>query len=75
MLILTNDAELVSLGAGYLRIVSPSYLLCGISQIYLTVLKNTDHAAASSRISSTAVVLNILLNGLLIFGFLGLPRL
>lgn len=75
MKILTNDTRLIGRGAGYLRVVSPSYLLCGISQIYLTVLKNTDHAHTSSRISSTAVVLNILLNGILIFGWLGMPRL
>lgn len=75
MQLLTNDPNLIAQGAGYLRVVSPSYLLCGISQIYLTVLKNTDHAATSSRISSSAVVLNILLNSLLIFGLAGLPRL
>ena len=75
MRILTNEPELISRGAGYLRVVSPSYVLCGISQIYLTVLKNTDHAGVSSRISSTAVVLNIVLNGVLIFGWLGMPRL
>lgn len=75
MRILTNDADLVARGAGYLRLVSPSYLLCGISQIYLTVLKNTDHANISSKISSSAVVLNIALNGILIFGWLGMPRL
>ncbi len=75
MRVLTNDESLLGLGADYLRAVSLSYLLCAVSQIYLTVLKNTDHADLSSRISSTAVVFNILANAVLIFGLCGAPRL
>lgn len=75
MLIFTDEPPLIELGAAYLRAVSPSYLLCAISQIYLTVLKNTGAAAAGSRISSSAVALNIVLNAVLIFGLLGFPAL
>lgn len=75
MRIFTNDAALIASGAEYLRAVSFSYLLCGISQIYLILLKNTGHASVSSQISSTAVVLNIILNAILIFGLLGFPAL
>lgn len=71
----TNEEPLIASGADYLRAVALSYLLCGISQIYLTVLKNTGAAAVSSRISSMAVILNIIVNALLIFGLCGLPRL
>lgn len=75
MLIFTDELPLLELGGAYLRAVSPSYLLCAISQIYLIVLKNTGAAAVSSRISSSAVVLNIILNAVLIFGLLGFPAL
>lgn len=75
MLIFTDVPELVVLGAAYLKAVSPSYLLCALSQIYLVVLKNTGAAAESSRISSSCVMLNIFLNALLIFGLLGFPAL
>ena len=75
MLIFTDELPLLELGGAYLRAVSPSYLLCAISQIYLIVLKNTGAAAVSSRISSFAVVLNIILNAILIFGLLGFPAL
>ena len=70
MRIFTNDAALVASGSQYLRAVALSYVLCGISQVYLILLKNTGHAAVSSRISSTAVVLNIILNAILIYGLL-----
>ena len=72
MLAFTHDPELISLGAGYLRIAGWSYLLTGISQCYLTMMKVTDRAAASAWISSAAVVLNILLNAVFIFGLFGL---
>ena len=75
MLIFTSDAALVESGAMYLRAVALSYLLCGISQVYLILLKNTGYAAVSSRISSTAVALNVALNAILIFGLLGFPAL
>lgn len=75
MKIFASDAALIESGAQYLQAVALSYLLCGISQIYLILLKNTGHAAISSRISSTAVVLNIILNAILIFGLLGFPAL
>lgn len=72
---LTNDPLLITLGGTYLHTVAPSYLLCGITQVYFALLKNTGRAAKSSAISSFAVLLNIVLNGVLIFGLLGFPAL
>lgn len=75
MRIFTNDPLLISNGASYLRAVALSYVFCGISQIYLILLKNTGHATLSSKISSSAVMINIILNAILIFGLFGAPRL
>lgn len=74
MKIYTNEHDLIEAGSRYLLTVSLSYVLCGISQVYLTMLKNTGEAKLSSRISSTTVVLNIVLNAILIFGLFGLPK-
>lgn len=73
MWLLTNDANLIRLGVDYLIMVAPSYLLVGITQVYFALLKNTGHAKESSAIGSLAVVINIVLNAVLIFGLLGLP--
>ncbi len=73
--IFTSDPVLVSLGAAYLRAVSASYVLTGISQIYLCLLKNSGRAGRASLISSSSVVINIILNAVFIFGLAGLPRL
>lgn len=75
MRIFTNEPLLIANGASYLRAVALSYVFCGISQIYLILLKNTGHAALSSKISSSAVIINIVLNAILIFGLFGAPRL
>lgn len=75
MHIFTNDEVLIENGAVYLRAVSISFLLTGISQIYLCILKNSERAARSSMISSISVVVNIVLNAVFIFGLLGFPRL
>ena len=74
MRIFTNDPELIQLGIPYLRIVSWSYLFMGISQIYLCIMKNSGRNMRSRVYGPSAVVLNLLLNTLLIFGFLGFPR-
>jgi len=74
MRIFTPDPGLIAYGADYLRTVSFSYLLCGISQVYLCVMKNCGRAPVSSMISSVSVLLNIGANAVLIFGLFGLPE-
>ncbi len=75
MRIFTNDVTLIALGAVYLRIVSWSYLLAGISQIYLCIMRNSGRTLKSTVFGSVSMVLNILLNGILIFGLFGFPKL
>jgi putative MATE family efflux protein len=74
MRIFTHDDILVAIGSRYLRIAGWSYLITGISQCYLTMMKVTDHVKASAAVSSSAVISNIVLNAVLIFGLLGAPR-
>ncbi len=73
MRVFAHDEALLRIGSTYLRIAGWSYLLTGVSQCYLTAMKVTDHVPASAWISSGAVVLNIGLNAVFIFGLLGMP--
>ncbi len=75
MMMFTSEEELIAAGAVYLRTVSPSLLLTGISQVYLCILKNSGSALRSTVISSVSVVVNIVINAVLIYGLLGAPRL
>lgn len=73
MLIFTNEEVLIEIGVSYLRIAGWSYLLTGVSQCYLTIMKVSEHPDMTAKISSIAVIINIILNAILIFGLLGLP--
>lgn len=73
MHIFSKDKVIIEIGAKYLQIAGWSYLITGISQCYLTMMKITDRVIASAVASSAAVVLNIVFNYIFIFGKLGLP--
>ncbi len=72
--LLTNEPALIDGGSEYLRLVAPSYLFTGISQIYLCILKNSGRARTASVISAVCMAGDMLLNLLLIPGLFGLPR-
>ncbi len=74
MRIFTPDPVLIDLGSGYLRMVSLSYFLMCVNQSYLCIMRNSGRAVLASMISSVCVVINIILNGILIFGLLGMPE-
>lgn len=73
MLIFTNEEVLIQIGINYLKIAGWSYLLTGISQCYLNIMKLSEHAKETAYISSSAVVINIVLNAVFIYGLLGAP--
>lgn len=73
MTVFTNEEVLIGIGIEYLKIAGWSYLITGISQCYLAIMKITNHPDTTAKISSTAVVLNIVLNGVFIFGLFGIP--
>ena len=73
MLLFAHDKELIRIGTEYLEIAAWSYLLTGFSQCYLGIMKISEHVTCSAVISSAAVVLNIVLNAIFIFGLCGCP--
>ncbi len=73
MRIFSENGPLVDIGAGYLRIAGLSYLMTGVSQCHMTILKVSDRAALSAWIGGGAVGLNIVLNALFIYGLGPIP--
>ena len=69
MSLFTNEAELVTLGSDYIRIASLSYLLTGVTQCWLCVMKTTGQTKQSAAISTSALILDTVLNAVFIFGF------
>ena len=75
MRIFTNDMELITIGASYLRCMSVSYLCWGITEVYLAVLRSIGRVIISTVANVLAFTLNIFLNAVFIFGLFGAPKL
>lgn len=75
MRVFTPDAELVAIGARYLRNISVAYLCWGIIEVYLATLRSIGRVAICTVMNTVAFSLNILLNAVFIFGFFGAPKL
>lgn len=69
MQLFTNEPVHISIGVQYIRMASGSYLLTGISQCYLCIMKTTGQTKRSVLISSFALCLDTVLNAVFIFGF------
>lgn len=67
MRVLTNNGDLIILGANYLRILSISYLFMSISQIYLGMLRSMGCVKHSAIISSISLAFDTALTALVVF--------
>ena len=73
MSFMTNKENLISTGAPYLRIVSASFVLSGLSMIFSTLLRCNEKTKLPLFASIIALSINTGLNYVLIYGKLGLP--
>jgi putative MATE family efflux protein len=75
IMLYNKDPKVVELGVDYITIVGFSLFLTSLSITYSMVLRSTEHVIFPMVVSSIGIALNTLLNLLLIFGYLGFPRL
>lgn len=75
MLVFTNDPELIQIGAEYIRVLSVCYLCWGITEVYISILRSVGRVVIGTVLNTVAVVLNVALNAVFIFGWLGAPKL
>lgn len=75
MKIFTNDPQVIGEGIRYLRIVAWSYLLIGITQVYLYTMRSVERVMIAALVYLSSLICNIILNAVLIFGLLGFPEL
>lgn len=73
--LLTDNAELVDIAAGYARIVGPSYILNSITGVYVGAHRSMENPRLGLIIFSISMCANTFLNWVFIFGNLGAPRL
>ena len=75
MKLFTNEAELIRIGAGYLRVMAVTYLCWGIIEVYLAILRSIGRVTVCMVLNVMAFSLNIFLNAVFIFGLFGAPKL
>lgn len=75
MRLFTPDTELIEIGAGYLRIMSITYLCWAIVEVYLSILRSIGKVMVSMVLNILAFSLNVFLNAVFIFGLFGAPKL
>lgn len=75
MRIFTTGDKTIKIGATYLAIVAISYPFTAVSMAYVSILRGVNHVKAPVVISSIAILVNVILNYLLIFGNGGFPEL
>ncbi|SCI71630.1 Multidrug-efflux transporter [uncultured Clostridium sp.] len=73
--IFTDDKLVIVEGTTYLRIISLGYILYALTSCTITILRSVKTIKISLLVYSVALVVNIFLNWVLIFGNLGFPAL
>lgn len=73
MKIFTNDPQVIAEGVKYLRIVAWSYILIGITQVYLYTMRSVERVMIATVVYLCSLICNIILNSVFIFGLLGFP--
>ena len=71
----TSDAAIVAEGTAYLRVMRWSYLVFITTTLILCTLRSVQIAGIAFRLSVMALVVNVGINRVLIFGALGFPEL
>lgn len=75
MRIFTPESSLITIGAGYLRIVSFSYVFSALAQCFLMNMKIAGDAKLSVIISAVTVSVDMIADYFLIYGKCGIPAL
>lgn len=74
MQIFTSDPVVISEGVKYLRIVAFTYVMMGVTQAYLYIMRSVERVVVATVVYLLSLICNIIMNAIFIFGLLGLPK-
>lgn len=74
MKIFTSDPLVIAEGVKYLRIVAFSYVLMGVTQVYLYIMRSVERVVVATVVYLASLICNVILNAIFIFGLLGCPE-
>ncbi len=73
--IFTNEADVIRVGAGYIRIICFTYIFFCVTNVLIAVMRSVETVRIGMIVSISTLIVNVSLNWLLIFGHWGFPRL
>lgn len=71
--VFTTEPGVIQEGAAYVQIVSFTYLFFSVSQVMIAAMRSVETARIGLYISCMALVINVCLNYVFIFGHFGFP--
>lgn len=74
MRIFSNDAETITLGAQYVRMVAIAYPLNAFTSIYISAHRSMENTKLGLFVFAISAIANTLLNYMFIFGHFGAPQ-
>ena len=72
--ILSDETEIVLVGAEYIKIMAFSYIIFAVTQILIALMRSVEAVRIGFYTSVLALIFNVSLNYCLIFGRLGFPE-
>lgn len=72
MRIFTDEADVIREGVAYLRIIAYSYVFTTMTLIYLNIIRSIERVIISTIVYLAALIVNVILNAIFIFGMFGL---
>ena len=73
MKLFTNEQAVIEQGVKYLKIISCSYILSGITMVYFNVMRSVERVVIATVTYGISLVINVICNAIFIFGLLGAP--
>lgn len=71
----SNETDVIAAGSVYLRIISVTYILSAVTQMYLNIQRCIERVKLSTVVLSSSLFINVGLNACFIFGFGPFPKL
>ncbi|MCR5509848.1 MAG: MATE family efflux transporter [Lachnospiraceae bacterium] len=75
MRIYTSEEVLIETGSVYLRFIAPGLIFWAISAVYMSILRCIGKVSVATVLEAIALVCNVALNAVFIFGLFGAPKL
>ena len=71
--VFTSDPVVIAEGVKYLRVVAFTYIMIGITQAYLYIMRSVERVIVATVVYLLSLICNIIMNSIFIFGLFGLP--